>query len=371
MPLRGATANENPPSVVRRPPSFTGQGDTMMKAVGLRRYLPISHEESFLDVEVEKPVPRPRDLLVRVKAVSVNPVDAKTRGRGGDKVEAEPRILGWDAAGVVEAVGDEVTLFGVGDAVYYAGSIDRPGANATYQAVDERIVGRKPETLSWREAAAMPLTTLTAWEALFDRLQVQAGREAGARRALLLINGAGGVGSVALQLARQLTDLTVVATASRPESKSWCQRLGAHFVVDHRQSIATQLAELEIENVDFILCCYSPVPYMQAMAAVIKPQGKICNIVSAGEPLPVDILMGKSVAWLWELMYTRPLYQTADMVRQHEILNEVARLLDEGVLQHTMTEYGGVLNAANLRSAHARLESGGMIGKLVLDGIMG
>jgi NADPH:quinone reductase len=340
-----------------------------MKAIGLYRYLPLSDDQALLDVEVPLPTLLPHDLLVRVKAVSVNPVDVKTRLRGGAKVEPEPRILGWDAAGVVETVGEAVTGFKAGDAVYYAGSIDRPGTNATYHAVDERIAAHKPHSLTWAEAAAMPLTALTAWEALFDRLRINAGPGSANLRRLLVINGAGGVGSIAIQLARRQADVTVIATASRPASRTWCRELGAEHVIDHREPFAEQIAVLGIEAVDDILCCYNPAPHFENMAAVIKPQGQICNIVSAGEPLPMDLLMSKSVAWLWELMFTRPLYQTSDMARQGHILAETARLLDEGLLRHTMTEHGGVLSAATLRQAHARLESGQMIGKLALEGI--
>jgi NADPH:quinone reductase len=340
-----------------------------MKAVGLYRYLPISDDQALLDVEIPLPTLLPHDLLVRVKAVSVNPVDIKTRLRGGTKVEPEPRILGWDAAGVVEAVGEAVTGFKAGDAVYYAGSIDRPGTNAEYHAVDERIAAHKPHSLTWVEATAMPLTALTAWEALFDRLKIDAGTGSANPRRLLVINGAGGVGSIAIQMARRLANVTVIVTASRPASRTWCLELGAGHVIDHRQPFAEQLAALGIESVDDILCCYNPAPHFENMAAVIKPQGQICNIVSAGEPLPMDRLMSKSVAWLWELMFTRPLYQTPDMARQGQILAETARLLDEGLLRHTMTEHGGVMSAATLREAHARLESGQMIGKLVFGGI--
>lgn len=340
-----------------------------MKAVGLTRYLPISDDQALLDVEVPLPSLQPHDLLVRVKAVSVNPIDVKTRVRGGAKVESEPRILGWDAAGVVEAVGGVVTGFKAGDAVYYAGSIDRPGTNAEYHAVDERIAARKPHSLTWAEAAAMPLTALTAWEALFDRLKIDANAGSANPRHLLIINAAGGVGSIAIQMASRLANVTVIASASRPASRAWCRELGAEHIIDHRQPFAEQLATLGIEAVDDILCCYNPAPHFENMAAVIRPQGQICNIVSAGEPLPMDQLMSKSVAWLWELMFTRPLYQTPDMARQGHILAETARLLDEGLLRHTMTEHGGVLSAATLRQAHARLESGQMIGKLVLEGI--
>jgi NADPH2:quinone reductase len=344
-----------------------------MKAVGLYKYLPIDDPESLIDVEVPKPEPRGRDLLVRVKAVSVNPVDTKVRAPK-DKVETAPKILGWDAAGIVEAVGEEVSLFSVGDEVYSAGSITRQGCNAEHHLVDERIVGRKPRNLSFEEAAAMPLTTLTAWEALFDRMGVALrppeDRPAGT---LLVIAGAGGVGSIAIQLAKRLAGLRVIATASRGETEAWCRELGADEVIDHRKPLKDELQRIGSGEVDFILCAANTEAHLQNMVETVKPQGKVCVIVGVkgGQPVNINIFQSKSVAICWEYMFTRAMYETPDMQVQHDILQETARLLEQGVLRHTMREQYGPLNAENLRRAHAMLESGRMIGKLVLGEIGG
>lgn len=340
-----------------------------MKAVGLYKYLPIDDPESLVDVEIPRPEARGRDLLVRVQAVSVNPVDTKVRAPK-DKVETTPKILGWDAAGVVEAVGEEVSLFQPGDEVYYAGDITRQGCDAEYHLVDERIVGRKPRSLSFEEAAAMPLTTLTAWEALFDRLDVP--RSAGdSGPSLLVIAGAGGVGSIAIQIARKLAGMRVIATASRPETEDWCRELGADEVIDHRKPFREELQRVGVGEVDTILCAANTELYLQNMADAIRPQGRICLIVGVkgGQPVPINLFQSKSVALCWELMFTRAQYHTPDMQAQHEILNEAADLLDDGTLRHTMRESYGPLTAANLRKAHAALESGRMIGKLILGGI--
>jgi len=341
-----------------------------MKAVGLYKYLPIDDPESLVDVEVPKPEARGRDLLVRVRAVSVNPVDTKVRAPK-DKVETAPRILGWDASGVVEAVGEEVSLFQPGDEVYYAGDITRPGCDAEYHLVDERIVGRKPRSLSFEQAAAMPLTTLTAWEALFDRMDVpRASGESG--RSLLVIAGAGGVGSIAIQIAKKLAGMRVIATASRPETEAWCRELGADEVIDHRKPFREELKRIGAGEVDTILCAANTELHLQNMVDAIRPQGRICLIVGVkgGQPVPINLFQPKSVALCWELMFTRAQFQTPDMRAQHDILDEAARLLDDGVLRHTMREDFGPLDAESLRKAHAALESGRMIGKLVLGGMM-
>jgi NADPH:quinone reductase len=339
-----------------------------MKAVGLYKYLPIEHPESLIDVEVPKPEAHGRDLLVRVKAVSVNPVDTKVRSPK-DKVEAEPKILGWDAAGVVEAVGGEVSLFKAGDEVYYAGSIVRQGCDAEVHLVDERIAGRKPRRLSFEEAAAMPLTTITAWEALFDRLGVP--RAASSDRSVLIIGGAGGVGSIAIQIAKQVAGLRVIATASREETSAWCRELGADEVIDHRLPFLQELRRIGHGEVDSILCFNSLEQHLPHMADAIKPQGRICSIIGAkgGQPVNINPFQPKSIAFCFELMFTRSQFQTPDMAAQHDLLEEAARLFDDGTLRHTLREHYGPLNAANLRRAHARLESGRMIGKLVLSGI--
>ncbi len=337
-----------------------------MKAVGLYRYLPIDHAESFLDLEVETPVAQGHDLLVEVKAVSVNPVDYKMRAPK-DQVETTPRILGWDAAGVVKAVGTHVSLFKPGEAVYYAGARMRQGGNSEFQLVDERVVGRKPTTLSFAEAAAMPLTTLTAWEGMFERIGIsKAGGHAG--RSLLVIGGAGGVGSIAIQLAKRLARLRVIATASRPESVAWVRGLGADDVVDHSKDLAPQLAALGRAEVDYIVCFSNLDAYVGAFPSIIAPQGKICSIVGTQTPLDIGPLMAKSVSFAWELMFTRPQYQTADLVVQHQILDEAAALFEKGTLRTTMTTNLGPITAANLKRAHAMLEGGHVIGKVVLEG---
>jgi alcohol dehydrogenase len=342
-----------------------------MKAVGLYKYLPIDHPESLLDVEVPQPQPHGRELLVRVRAVSVNPVDAKVRAPK-DKTETKPKILGWDAAGTVEAVGEEVSLFKVGDEVYYSGNLNRPGCDAEYHLVDERIVGHKPRSLSFEEAAAMPLTTITVWEALFDRMGVRPHQLAEqAEQSLLIIGGAGGVGSIGIQIAKQVAGLCVIATASREESEAWCRELGADEVIDHREPLSRELNRIGAGEVDYVLCAANTELHIQNMADVIKPQGKVCLIVGTkgGQPVPINPFQSKSVAICWELMFTRPMFQTPDMQAQHDLLEETARLLDEGTLRHTMRENLGPLNAANLRRAHAAIEAGHTMGKLVLSGI--
>jgi zinc-binding alcohol dehydrogenase family protein len=337
-----------------------------MRAVGLYKYLPIEDPESLIDLEIPRPEAHRRDLLVRVKAVSVNPVDAKVRAPK-EKVEAEPKILGWDAAGTVEAVGEEVSLFAAGDEVYYAGSITRQGCDSEYHLVDERIAGRKPRNLSFEEAAAMPLTTLTAWEALFDRMQVP--RADGPRaESLLVIAGAGGVGSIAIQIAKQLAGLRVIATASRDETEAWCYELGADAVINHREPLKRELQGIGASEVDYILCAAGTEAYFPRLPDVLKAQGKVCFIVGAKDPVNLNLFQGKSVAVCWELMFTRSTYQTPDMQAQHDILDESARLLEDGTLRHTMTEHYGPLNAETLRRAHSTIESGRMIGKLVLSG---
>lgn len=337
-----------------------------MKAVGLYRYLPIDHPESLLDLEVDTPAAQGRDLLVEVKAISVNPVDTKRRAPK-ELVEKTPKILGWDVAGVVKAAGPDATLFKVGDPVYYAGSIIRQGGNCEFHLVDERIVGRKPQSLGFADAAALPLTTLTAWEGLFERMAIsRSGAHAG--RTLLVIGGAGGVGSIAIQLAKRLGRLTVVATASRPESTAWVRGLGADHVIDHAKDLAPQLAAAGIPEVDYIFCLNNTDHYFPAFAKLIRPQGRICSIVNLLRPVDLAPLQPKSVTFAWEGMFTRSTYQTADMIGQHELLNETAALIDSGALKTTFGTNLGRINAANLKRAHAMLEAGHTIGKIVLEG---
>ncbi|BDB27765.1 zinc-binding alcohol dehydrogenase family protein [Cupriavidus sp. P-10] len=337
-----------------------------MKAIGLTQYLPISDPRSLQDVEIDKPTPSAHDLLVKIEAIAVNPVDTKVRAPK-PQAEPAPRILGWDAAGVVEAVGPDVTLFKPGDPVYYAGSITRPGTNAEYHLVDERIAGHKPASLDFANAAALPLTAITAWEALFDRLGISPkGEHAG--RSVLIVGGAGGVGSIGIQLAKVLAGLTVIATASRQESQDWCRKLGADHTVNHRGDLPAQLKALGFAHVDYILCFNDTDGHFPALAELVAPQGKICTIVENARPLPVELLKSKSATFVWEFMFTRAMFHTPDMIAQHRLLNEVARLVDAGRLQTTLGENLGRINAENLRRAHAMLEGGRTIGKLVLEG---
>lgn len=335
----------------------------MMRAIGLKRYLPIEHEESFLDVELEKPKPVGRDLLVKVMAVSVNPVDTKQRAPKDD-VEEEPRVLGWDASGIVEAIGEDCTDFRVGDEVYYAGSITRSGSYSEYQLVDERIVGQKPRTLDFAKAAALPLTTITAWEGLFERLAIDpAQREQNIDKHLLIIGGAGGVGSITIQLAKW-AGLKVTATASREETSTWVRKLGADAVVNHHHSLEEQLSE----EVDYIFCLNNTDQHWDAMATIIKPQGKICSIVENKDPLDLNVLKSKSATFVWEFMFTRAMYETSDMRKQQELLNQVSHLIEEGHLQTTLTETLHPIEAKTIKHAHQMVESGSMIGKVVVDG---
>ena len=334
-----------------------------MRAVGYKHSLPIDNKDALLDLEVEKPSPAGRDLLVEVKAISVNPVDTKVRKRADPKGGA-PKILGYDAAGVVVGAGPDVTLFKAGDEVFYAGSILRQGTNAEFHLVDERIVGSKPKTLDFTAAAALPLTSITAWEMLFDRLTVA---RDDAKRSLLLVGGAGGVGSIAIQLARKLTKLTVIVTASRPETVAWCKELGAHHVIDHRQPMAPQLEGIGHRFVDYVFGINASDQHYDAIVEVIAPQGKFGLIDDPG-PIDPNKLKGKSASLHWESMFTRSSFQTPDMDAQHRLLTEVAGLVDKGAIRTTLAETLGTINAANLRRAHALIESGKARGKLVLAG---
>jgi len=337
-----------------------------MKAVGHYKYLPIEHPESLVDVEIDAPRPEGRDLLVEVRAISVNPVDTKRRGAGA-RPASELKILGWDAAGVVAAAGPEVQLFKPGDKVYYAGSNQRPGANSQLHLVDERIVGPRPANLSFAEAAAMPLTTLTAWEAMFERMAIsKSGTHAGRR--LLILGGAGGVGSIAIQLAKKLARLTVIASASRPDSIAWVKTLGADAVVDHTRPLPEQMAALGAPEADYIFCCNNTDEVFPVLARLIAPQGRICSIVRTLRPVDLAPLQEKSASFSWEGMFTRSTFQTPDMQAQHNLLEDVAGLLEAGTLATTFRENLGTICAANLKQAHRRIELGHMIGKLVLEG---
>lgn len=336
-----------------------------MRAVGLHQHLPIDKPDSLVDLELPEPEPTGRDLLIRVEAVSVNPVDTKVRAPGKPP-RTTPLVLGWDAAGVVDAVGSNASLFKPGDQVFYAGDITRPGSNSQYQLVDERIVGRRPRSVTVEEAAAFPLVSITAYEALFDRLGIEVEGRSDAR-SLLIIAGAGGVGSMAIQLAK-IAGLTVLATASRPESVAWVKQLGADDVLDHRQPLRPQLEAAGRKTVDFIFNCADTDRYWDVMAEAIAPQGKICTIVENTGPLNQQLMKLKSVTHVWELMFTRSKYQTPDMIEQHKTLGRISGWIDRGTLKGIARETLAPINAENLRKAHAKLESGTMIGKLVVKG---
>ncbi len=336
-----------------------------MRAIGFYRYLPIEDPESLIDLEMATPIPAGRDLLVKVHAVSVNPVDVKVRAPKS-QVEPSPRILGWDVAGVVAQVGAECTLFKPGDEVYYAGSIARPGGNSEFHLVDERIVGHKPKSLNFAQAAALPLTAITAWEALFDRLAVPRQADQNAGKSIVIIGAAGGVGSIATQLGH-LAGLTVIGTASRPESVQWAKEHGAASTISHREAFAPQLKRLGFERVDYILCLNSTEKHWRNMTEVIAPQGKICSIVEMQEPVDLTALQQKSVTFVWEWMFTRAFYQTSDMIEQHHLLNELGKLVDAGKIRTTLSERLEPITAANLRQAHKKVEMGRMMGKIVLE----
>jgi len=334
-----------------------------MKAVGFFKNLPIDQPQALQDVEVPEPTLREHDLLVDVRAVSVNPVDTKVRAHG-DVPAGQPRILGWDAAGVVQAVGSRVTRFKVGDRVWYAGDITRPGSNAERHAVDERIVGPMPTSLDFAEAASLPLTAITAWELLFDRLRVHEA-DPTENRVLLVVGAAGGVGSILTQLARTLTGVTIVGTASRPETRDWVSNHGAHHTIDHHQPWKPQLQALGIEGVAYVVGLTHSATYVSQIADVLVPEGQFALI---DDPVGLDIapFKGKSIAIHWELMFTRPMFDTATMARQHALLRRVAELVDRGDITPTLTQRIDGIDAANLIEAHRQLETGSMLGKLVL-----
>ncbi|KIZ32708.1 MULTISPECIES: zinc-binding alcohol dehydrogenase family protein [Rhodopseudomonas] len=336
-----------------------------MKAVGYQKSLPIDAPDALIDVDAPKPEPKPRDLRVAVKAVSVNPVDFKVRNRAAPPA-GQTKILGYDAAGIVEAVGSEVTLFRPGDEVFYAGSVLRQGTNSEFHLVDERIVGRKPETLSFAQAAALPLTSITAWELLFDRLGVAPGKSFDPRT-LLIVGGAGGVGSILIQLARRLTGLSIVATASRPQTTKWCLELGAHAVIDHSQPMQPQIEALKLPPVALVASLTGTEQHFPALVEILAPQGKIA-LIDDPSTLNAMPLKAKSASLHWEAMFARSSYETADMIAQHHLLNDVADLIDKGVLRTTLEQTFGTINAANLKKAHALLESGKSVGKIVLEG---
>lgn len=337
-----------------------------MKAVAYYQSLPVDHADALQDVELPAPTPGPRDLLVEVKAISVNPVDTKIR-RNVAPEDGAAKVLGWDASGIVKAVGSDVSLFQPGDRVYYAGAINRAGANSELHVVDERIVGRMPAKLAFAEAAALPLTAITAWELLFERLQITQGNT-DQGQSLLIVGAAGGVGSILVQLARQLTGLTVIATASRPETQAWVSQLGAHHVIDHRQPLSEELKRIGINQVTHVASLTQTDQHYAQLVEALAPQGRLALIDDPEQPLDIMQLKRKSLSLHWELMFTRSLFETADMIEQHRLLQRVAELVDAGTLKTTLGEHFGSINAANLRRAHALLESGTARGKIVLEG---
>lgn len=353
-----------------------------MKAIGYQQNLPITDVNALQDIELPTPVVSGRDILVEVKAVSVNPVDYKIR----QDMPAEKdqwKVLGWDAAGIVKAVGDEVSLFNVGDKVWYAGDITRTGSNAQFQLVDERIVGKMPNSLSYAEAAALPLTTITAWELLFDRLDVErlqgepqqasyssvdsSAQEQSAKKRILVIGAAGGVGSVMVQLIKQLTNLELIATASRPETVSWLEDLGADHIINHRNPLSEEFSVQSLAEVDYVVSLNNTEQHLIEIEKVIKPQGKFA-LIDDPDTLNIMPFKMKSVSVHWEMMFTRSLFKTEDMQAQHELLNAVSTLIDDSVIKTTVGNHFGTINAANLRQAHQLLESQKAKGKIVLEG---
>ncbi|KTC14420.1 zinc-binding alcohol dehydrogenase family protein [Pseudomonas syringae] len=336
-----------------------------MKAVAYYQSLPVSNADSLQNIELPEPVAGARDLLVEVKAISVNPVDTKIRQNVSPE-NGDAKVLGWDVAGVVKAVGSDVTLFQPGDKVYYAGSLTRPGANSELHVVDERIVGHMPKSLSFAHAAALPLTAITAWELLFERLQIVQGKgESG--QSLLIVGAAGGVGSILTQLARQLTALKVIGTASRAETESWVRELGAHEVLDHSKPLSEELKRVGIQAVTHVASLTQTEQHLDQLVEALKPQGKL-GLIDDPKALDVSKLKRKSLSLHWEFMYTRSMFETDDIIEQHNLLNRVAELVDAGTLKTTFGEHFGTINAENLRRAHELLESGKAKGKIVLEG---
>jgi zinc-binding alcohol dehydrogenase family protein len=314
----------------------------------------------FIEFEKEIDSPSAHDLLVEVRAISINPIDAKVKQTVTK--DSPLKILGYDAAGVVISVGDQTSLFKVGDEVFYAGDMTRGGSNATHQLVDERLVGRKPSSLSYGQAAALPLTSVTAWESLFDRLKIT---ETDHDKTLLLIGAAGGVGSMAIQFAKQVVGINVIATASRTESKDWCKQMGADVVIDHHDLVG-QFKDNNLDAPDFILCMSNPDEYFETMAELIAPQGSICLLVNAGKDYNINLLKAKSITLVWEMMFTRSMFTTKDLIKQHELLNEVAGLVDCGKVVTTATHQLSPINLENIIEAHGIIEKREMIGKLVI-----
>jgi len=337
-----------------------------MEAIAVFEALPASDPNCFEKTEVETPVPAGRDILVRIDAISINPVDSKERLGIAGRLD-EPLILGWDTCGEVISVGEDVKKFKPGDMVISAGDITRPGCYAEYQLLDERIVGRKPEGLTCEEAATLPLTTLVAWESLFDRLEISRNDAEGP--ALLIIGAAGGLGSMAIQFARQFSNCTIITTASRPESQKWCKELGAHHVIDHSGDLAEQLKAIGYETVPYILNCSNNLPYWEIMSELVSPEGAICLVASTKAKLDLDLYMAKSVQINYELMFTRSMFSTDKMSLQGDLLDKLSDMISHGTVRHVMTENFGPMTTETLAKAHAHIEKGRMLGKMALSGI--
>lgn len=340
------------------------RGIIIMKAVAYQKAGPITSSEALRDIELDTPVAEGHDLLVRVQAVSVNPVDTKIR-KNVSPENNQWKTLGWDAVGIVEAIGDKVTQFKIGDVVWYAGALNRQGSNSELQLVDERVVGHKPKTLEATEAAALPLTAITAWEMLFDRLQVS--KNALEKTSILVIGGAGGVGSITIQLLKQLTNLTIIATASRAETQEWVKQLGADYVLDHSQSLAAQIKQLDLTAPLYVFSTTQTDQHLTDIVELIAPQGHF-GLIDDPEQLDIKPFKSKSVSVHWEFMFTRSMFQTEDMAKQSELLNEVSKLVDEGKIKTTVTEVLSPINAENLKRVHQQIESGTTKGKIVLQG---
>lgn len=333
-----------------------------MKAIGYQFNID-NKTGAFVEFEQPTPQPKDHDLLVKIEAISVNPVDYKVR-QGIEDFQEPPRILGWDAAGVVESVGGNVSLFKKGDRVFYAGDITRNGSNASHQLVDENIVGRMPKSLDFPQAAALPLTSITAWEALFDRLKINPAADKD--KQILIIGGAGGVGSIAIQLAKKNANLRVIATASREESRKWCLSLGADDVINHHENMVEQFQQKGLAAPDYILCLNNTDHHFKSMSELIASQGMICSIVETILSHDLDGLKSKSAGFVWEFMFTRSMYRTNDRVKQHELLNSIAELIDAGKIKTTLNKIYGQISVDNIAAVHDQLEAGSSIGKIVL-----
>lgn len=342
-----------------------------IKAIGYQQNLPIDNEQSLQDITLDKPVATRHDILVEIKAISVNPVDYKVR-QGRLAPEDDYAVIGWDAAGVVVEVGEAVSLFKEGDKVYYAGDLSRSGSNTEYQLVDERIVGYMPASLTFAEAAALPLTTLTAWEMLFDRLQIPtledtADTNNDDKPSVLVVGAAGGVGSILTQLLKTRTDTILIGTASRDESVQWLKELGADHVINHRNPLYDELQKIGISEVDYVISLNNTEEHYQEIIKCLKPQGKL-GVTDDPEVMDVMPLKGKCISFHWEFMFTRSLFQTPDMIEQHNLLTKVAEMIDAGLIKTTIAHNLGMINAENLREAHRMLENREAHGKVVLEG---